>query len=81
MLVSNAYFAKLPEQLDEGAFTKGVGKAGMEGQGGIFLGQDGHPTFLMVNGEKRSVVRFKNTNGKKLNEGEKKRKKRVDFIP
>ena len=45
-LQAHAYLAKLPEQLDEGALTKRVGEAGVEGQSGVLLGQNGHPPFL-----------------------------------
>lgn len=44
-----AYLAKLSEELNKGALTKGVGKAGMEGQSGILCGQHSYPTFLIEN--------------------------------
>ncbi len=42
-----AYLAKLPEQLNEGAFAKRVSEACMESQGGILMGQNSHPSFLV----------------------------------
>lgn len=44
---SYSYLAKLPEQLNKRAFTKGVCEAGMESKSGIFLGQNSYPPFLV----------------------------------
>lgn len=41
------YLAKLPEELDEGAFTERVGEAGVKSQSGVLLGQQRHPAFLI----------------------------------
>ena len=41
-----AHLAELPEQLNEAAFAKGVGEAGVEGQGGVNGRENGHPAFL-----------------------------------
>lgn len=40
------YLSKLSQELYEGSFSKGIRKAGMEGQGWVFVGEDGNPTFL-----------------------------------
>lgn len=50
----HAYLAKLPEQLYEGALTKGVGQAGMKGESGILWGQHRYPTFLIPNEHRKS---------------------------
>lgn len=77
--LSRAYLAKLPEQLDEGALTKRVGEAGVEGQSGIILGQNSHPTFLIGKLEKKSVPRLDITKGQRSHLVIKVEK--ADFIP
>lgn len=51
-----SYLAKLPKELDEGAFTKRVGQAGMKSQSGILLGQNSHPSFLFTRKYIRETV-------------------------
>lgn len=77
--LSRAYLAKLPEQLDEGALTKRVGEAGVEGQSGIVLGQNSHPAFLIGKLEKKSVPRLDITKEQRSHLVIKEEK--VDFIP
>lgn len=48
-----AHLAKLPKELDEGAFAKGVGETGMESQRGVLMGQNSNPPFLIQNKEMR----------------------------
>lgn len=39
--------SKLSKELDEGSLSKGVGDAGVEGEGWVVLGEDFHPAGLI----------------------------------
>merc|ERR1719187_2843146 len=53
-------FSKLPQQIDEGAFSKGIGERGVEGKSRMIFGEDSNPFLSHPNWDQINLIKDEN---------------------